>query len=212
MVTLMTLFLLASQALAGGGFETNHPDVQWRTLETEHFAFHWPESKRPIDDPHWFTTSHTTAKLAEIAEAAYEPICSQLDYYPAEKTHVVIYDQNVGWEGNGFAMAELDWTGFSADWGPLFRQRGRLEFLSDVFVHEFAHIVSLKAYLPWSESSTGFELGGLSEDEEWLRRWGIKGTPNTNVDIGFSVISSAHTPFWWAEGGAEYWSYFAGTK
>ena len=212
MVTHLLLPLISHLAFAGGGFETNHPDVQWRTLETEHFAFHWPESRRPVDDPHWFTTRDTTAKLADIAEAAYEPICSQFNYYPKEKTHVVVYDQDIGWQGNGFAMAELDWTGFAADWGPLFRQRGRLEFLSDVFVHEFAHIVSLKAYLPWSESMTGFEIGGLSEDEEWLRRWGIRSTPNTNFDLGFSVITSAHTPFWWAEGGAEYWSYFAGTN
>jgi len=85
-----------------------------------------------------------------------------------------------------------------------------MEFLSDVFVHEFAHIVSLKAYLPWAESSTGFELGGLSEDEEWLKRWGIRPKVNTNFDIGFSLLFSAHTPFWWAEGGAEYWSHHAG--
>ena len=204
--------VLSTYAIAGGGYETNHPDVQWNTLETEHFAFHWPQSKRSEGDHHWFTTQDTVARLSEIAEAAYNPICEQLGYFPKEITHVVIYDQDVGWEGNGFAVAEMDWTGFAANWGPLFRQRGRLEFLSDVFVHEFAHIVSLKAYLPWSESATGFELGGLSEDEEWLKRWGIRSRQNANFDIGFSLMMSSHTPFWWAEGGAEYWSYSAGTN
>ena len=48
--------------------------------------------------------------------------------------------------------------------------------LSDVFVHEYAHIISLKAYLPWSESSTYMEMGGLVEDEEWLKRWGVQST------------------------------------
>ena len=206
------LFFIGGPALAGGGYDTNHPDVRWRTLETDHFLFHWPESRHDTDHPHYFSTKDTVAKLSDIAEKAYEPICSQLDFYPIEKTHVVIYDQDLGWEGNGFAIAEMDWTGFAADWGPLFRHRGRLEFLSDVFVHEYAHIVSLKAYLPWSEASTGFELGGLSEDEEWLRRWGLSPKPNTNFDLGFSLLGSAHTPFWWAEGGAEYWSYYAGTN
>ncbi|MFT7520182.1 MAG: hypothetical protein ACI9MC_002327, partial [Kiritimatiellia bacterium] len=113
-------------------------------------------------------------------------------------------------EGNGFAMAELDWTGFAADWGPLFRQRGRMEFLSDVFVHEYAHIVSLKAFSPWSEAATAMEVGGLAEDEEWLNRWGVNPKPSINPDIGVSLLIGTHTPFWWAEGGAEYWSDKAG--
>ena len=82
----------------------------------------------------------------------------QFDVELTERVHVVVYDQDTGWEGNGFAIAEWNWTGFAADWGPLFRQRGRMEFLSDVFVHEFAHIVSLKAYLPFSEQTTGFQI------------------------------------------------------
>ena len=201
---------LLGTALAGGGYDTNHPDVVWKTLQTEHFLFHWPESSKDPSDPHYFTTQFTVNRLADIAEVSYPKICEQLEFFPKEKIHVVIYDQNVGWEGNGFAMAELDWTGFAADWAPLFRQRGRMEFLSDVFVHEFAHIVSLKAFSPWSEDSTGFELGGLSEDEEWLRRWGYEGQQNFNVDLGASLMFSTHTPFWWAEGGAEYWSDKAG--
>ena len=157
----LLLHMLHQTALASGGYETNHPDVIWSTLETEHFLFHWPKSSKPESDPHYFTTEFTVSRLSSIAEDTYDKICGQLNYYPIEKTHVVIYDQDIGWEGNGFAIAELDWTGFSADWGPLFRMRGRMEFLSDVFVHEFAHIVSLKAYLPWAESSTMMELGGL---------------------------------------------------
>jgi hypothetical protein len=204
------LSLMLSTALAGGGYDTNHPDVRWNTLNTDHFAFHWPESTRDQSDPHYFTTSFTANRLADIAEVSYSQICDQLQFYPTETIHVVIYDQDVGWEGNGFAIAELDWTGFAADWAPLYRQRGRMEFLSDVFVHEFAHIVSLKAYLHWSEASTGFELGGLAEDEEWLRRWGYAGKQNVNFDLGGSVLVSAHAPFWWAEGGAEYWSHNAG--
>jgi len=213
MVTIL-LWLIATLGMAHGkgGYEANHPDVQWHTLETEHFFIHWPESKRPKDDPHWFTTKFTAGQLAKIAEDAYPKICSQFDYFLQEKVHVVVYDQDDGWEGNGFAIAEYDWTGFAARWGPVFRQRGRAEFLEDVFVHEFAHIVSLKAYLPWSEGSTGFQIGGLVEDEEWAQRWGIKARPRTNADLGFDILVSAHGPFWWAEGGAEYWSERAGTN
>ncbi|MEC9390165.1 MAG: hypothetical protein VX944_08835 [Myxococcota bacterium] len=199
-------------ANAGGGYDHNHPDVRWNTLETAHFFIHWPESTRPPDDPHWFTTEFSAGQLARIAEEAYPKICGQFDYYLDEKVHVVVYDQDSGWEGNGFAIAEYDWTGFAARWGPVYRQRGRAEFLEDVFVHEFAHIVSLKAYLPWSEGTTGFQVGGLSEDEEWLKRWGFSPRPPLNADLGVDLTVSAHAPFWWAEGGAEYWSEQAGTN
>ena len=206
----MLFHALLSTAFARGGYDDNHTDVEWNTLETEHFYFHWPESSLPEDDPHWFTTEWTAGALADIAETSYPLICAQFDHFLEEKVHVVVYDQDVGWQGNGFAIAEMDWTGFAAEWGPLFRERGRMEFLSDVFVHEFAHIVSLKAYLPWSEGTTFMEIGGLSEDEEWFRRWGYKGDTGVNVDLGATWLMSAHTPFWWAEGGAEYWSHQAG--
>jgi hypothetical protein len=206
MVTGLLLWAAMGLAQAGGGYDHNHPDVRWNSLETDHFFIHWPESKRPRTDPHWFTTEFTAGQLAHIAEDAYPKICSQFSYFPKEKVHVVVYDQDNGWEGNGFAIAEYDWTGFAARWGPTFRQRGRAEFLEDVFVHEFAHIVSLKAYLPWSEGSTGFQLGGLVEDEEWFNRWGFSPKPRMNSDVGFDLTMTAHAPFWWAEGGAEYWS------
>ena len=212
MVGLLTALLAIGTASGAGGYDHNHPDVAWNTLETDHFYIHWPESTLDEDDPHWFTTAFTAGQLARIAEDAYPKICGQFNYFLKEKTHVVVYDQDNGWEGNGFAVAEYDWTGFAARWGPVFRQRGRAEFLEDVFVHEFAHIVSLKAYLPWSEGSTGFQIGGLVEDEEWAKRWGFKGKPPVNADVGFDFTMTAHAPFWWAEGGAEYWSEEAGTN
>ena len=212
MVSLAALWMSLSVAFGGGGYDHNHTDVRWNTLETDHFYIHWPESKRPQTDEHWFTTKFTAGQLARIAEDAYPKICGQFDYFLEEKVHVVVYDQDNGWEGNGFAIAEYDWTGFAARWGPVFRQRGRAEFLEDVFVHEFAHIVSLKAYLPWSEGTTGFQLGGLAEDEEWVKRWGFSPRPPLNADVGFDLTMTAHAPFWWAEGGAEYWSEQAGTN
>ena len=212
MVALLAILTLLGVASAGGGYDYNHPDVAWNTLETDHFYIHWPQSKRDRSDPHWFTTEFTAGQLAHIAEEAYPKICGQFNHFLKEKTHVVVYDQDNGWEGNGFAIAEYDWTGFAARWGPVYRQRGRAEFLEDVFVHEFAHIVSLKAYLPWSEGSTGFQVGGLAEDEEWMKRWGFKSKPSINADVGFDLTMTAHAPFWWAEGGAEYWSEQAGTN
>jgi Tol biopolymer transport system component len=206
---LLPLLLVPSLAWGRGGYDANHMDVRWHTYETEHFYFHWPESKRDPSDPHYFTTEFTVSELARIAEESHASICGQLDFFPTEKTHVVVYDQDEGWEGNGYAIAEWDLTGFAARWGPTFRMRGRMEFLSDVFVHEYAHIISLKAYSGLSERANGFTIGGMVEDEEWLQRWGWDQSA-VNFDVGFDLTASVHTPFWWAEGGAEYWSHMAG--
>jgi len=73
----MLLPLLAILAHARGGYDHNHPDVAWHTLETEHFRIHWPASKRDPTDPHWFTTERSAARLARIAEESYEKVCAQ---------------------------------------------------------------------------------------------------------------------------------------
>jgi hypothetical protein len=112
MVGLLTL--LSGLALASGGYDYNHADVQWKTLETDHFYFHWPSSKLPEEDPRYFTTEFSVGQLSRIAEESYGPITEQFDYPLKEKVHVVVYDQDLGWEGNGFALAEYDWTGFAA--------------------------------------------------------------------------------------------------
>ncbi len=206
MVTLLAL----SSAYASGGYDFNLPNVQWHVLETEHFYFHWPESTLAPTDEHWFTTEESAERLAQIAELQYAKVCSQFNYFPTEKTHILLYDQTEGWQGDGFAIAEMDFIGFGMNWGPIFRERGRAESLSDTFTHEFSHVISLKAYLPYSEDLTGFQAGGLLEDEEWLRRWGLHPKPSVNFDVATDLTMSAHTPFWWAEGGAEYWSHQAG--
>ncbi len=207
---LCALLLSLPAAQARAGYYSNHPDVDWNTLETEHFVIHWPESSRPRDDEHYFTSGFTAAQVAEIAEEVYPRVCGRVGYFVEEKTHIVIYDQDRGWEGNGFALAEWNWVGIAADWASTYRPRGRMEFIADVVAHEYAHIVSLKAYQPLSEGSTGLQIGGLAEDEEWLRRWGTEPSVHTNADIGADVLIVTDGPIWWVEGTAELWSHLSG--
>ena len=75
------MVVLLATAFARGGYETNHPDVVWNTLETENFYFHWPESGRDPEDPHYFTTEWTASALADIAETSYPLICEQFDHF-----------------------------------------------------------------------------------------------------------------------------------
>ena len=110
MVAAILLWAAIPGAWARAGYDYNHPDVQWNTLPTEHFDIHWPQSGRDKDDPHWFTTEFTAHTLARIAEESWAPICDQFEHCPEERIHVVVYDQDSGWEGNGFAVAEMDWV------------------------------------------------------------------------------------------------------
>ncbi len=206
------LLAILPSAHARAGYFHNYPDVKWHTLETDHFVIHWPESERDQEDPHYFTAAFTAAQVAAIGEDAWPKVCGRVGYFLEEKTHIVIYDQDRGWEGNGFALAEWDWIGIAADWGATYRPRGRMEFVEDVMVHEFSHIVSLKAWQPLSEGTTGFSVGGLAEDEEWLQRWGMEPAVHTNVDVGASALVVTDGPIWWVEGTAELWSHLSGAN
>ena len=86
MVGLIAGMLALGTASGAGGYDHNHTDVEWNTLETEHFFIHWPESKLQEDDPHWFTTAFTAGQLARIAEDAYPKICGQFNHFLKEKT------------------------------------------------------------------------------------------------------------------------------
>jgi hypothetical protein len=202
--------LLAAPVQARSGSAHNFPEVAWHTFETEHLVVHWPESTLPRDDPHWFTTAFTAGRIARVGEEVWPKVTSWYGYEPREKIHYVVYELAPDWEGNGFALAEWDWVSISGDPSSVWRPRGRMEWIDDTLTHEFAHIISLKTVQPFSEGTTGFEVGGLSEDEEWLRRWGYRKKRGINADLGFDVLMSEGLPVWWVEGTAEYTSHVSG--
>ena len=105
MVGLLTALLAIGTASGAGGYDHNHPDVAWNTLETDHFTFTGPS-------PRWMRMTCTgsrrpSPRANSPAEDAYPKICGQFNHFLKEETHVVVYDQDNGWEGNGF-VAEYD--------------------------------------------------------------------------------------------------------
>lgn len=179
-------------------FQSNHPDLEWLTIETEHFFVHYPVSQdQSEDNPHAINPEWSARKIAKISEEMWAPMCAEFNYYLKEKIHVVLLDQSDYLEG--FTIPAWDWIEISANPGGYFyRMRGRMEWFSDVLVHEFAHVVSLKANSPFGEGAGGVLLGGLYTD-------GIN-----NTSSGAEVVIGDSPPFWWTEGGAEYWSDNAG--
>ena len=173
----------------------NHPDLDWYTIETEHFFVHYPVSKvtREEGNDHYINAEYSARRSAKVAEEMWAPMCAEFNYFLKEKVHIVILDQPDHLEG--FTIPAWDWIEISANPGGYFyRMRGRMEWFSDVIVHEFAHVVSLKTNESLSEGMQGVSIGGLYSD-------GIN-----NSDTGVSMFVMGSEPFWWTEGGAEYWS------
>ena len=183
-------------------FPYNHPDLDWYSIETEHFVVHFPVSKKSAEEgnDHYLTAEFAAAKSAKVAEEMWEPMCSEFNYFLKEKIHIVLLNQSD--ELEGFTIPPWDWIEISANKGKMFssKMRGQMEWFSDVLVHEFAHVVSLKANGSVSEGADTFgtELGGLYRD-------GIH-----DVDTGVTVNLQDNDSVFWTEGGAEYWSDNAG--
>jgi hypothetical protein len=163
----------------------NYPDIKWYDYETEHFVIHYyPEEE-------W-----TARRVAKYAELMYPKITGYFGYPLKEKVHFLIRDQED--ISNGFAVYEYDWVTIWAE-GLYYRLRGRQDWIPDVITHEFSHIVSLKANSFQAEAAIVIYLQALRED-------GVH-----DIDVGGSLLMGfGYAPFWWTEGGAEYWTHLSG--
>lgn len=191
----LSALALSNDAEAKFVFPYNHPDLDWYSIETEHFVVHYPVSKRSKDEgnEHALTGEWSARKIAQVSEDMWEPMCAQFNYYLKERIHIVLLNQSDDLEG--FTIPPWDWIEISANpGGTFYRSRGRMEWFSDVMVHEFAHVVSLKANAAHAEGVQGVMIGGLYQD-------GIR-----DMDSGAQFFIFDGDSVFWTEGGAEYWS------
>ena len=184
-------------------FPYNHTDLQWKTIETEHFAFHYPESKKKEGNEHYLTAEYSARRFATVAEENFADMCKEFNYYLKEKVHVLVVNQ--GDDLTGFTIPTWDWIVMSANpGGGMFSySRGRMEWFSTVFAHEFAHVVSLKANAAHAEPTFVTALGGLYNNG--INR-GLSAAPLNHASIGVEIPIGDSDAVWWVEGGAEFWS------
>ena len=75
-VFIFPLILILVSGVLSAQFATyNHPELEWKTFETEHFDIHYHQG-----------TEWTALKTAEVAESVYGPITSFYNYEPDSKT------------------------------------------------------------------------------------------------------------------------------
>jgi hypothetical protein len=111
------------------------PFLDWRTVETEHFAFHYPR-----DLEAW------TLDVTQRMEAVRDVVGAMVGNVPRRKVNVLVDDPYS--VANGFAIPPLDWPVIGLWTTPPsprqaighFRSWGEL-----LAVHEFAHV----AHLTW---------------------------------------------------------------
>jgi Tol biopolymer transport system component len=166
-------------------FNEYHPEVNWFTIETEHFSVHFHEG-----------AERTAKVVAKIAEEIYEPITSFYGYKP-ERVHFVIKD--IDDYSNG---ATYFFDNKIEIWAPPLDTdlRGTHHWLRNVISHEFTHMVQLQAAMKFKRTIPAIYFQVLNYERE-RRPDVLYGFPNVIVSY---PIPSINVPQWFAEGTAQY--------
>ncbi|MFV8753292.1 DPP IV N-terminal domain-containing protein [Nannocystaceae bacterium ST9] len=164
---LLPLLALIGFLLCGRAAQANQ-DLEFRTLETEHFIIHYPVGTEEVAD-----------RVAMLAERAYSRLTLALAHEPRLRTHIVITDTTDA--SNGFANAvpfprirlftsapsNLSVLGSYDDW------------LDILVTHEFTHVVHIDTVhgLPkLLNALLGFGvLGKVSGPNIVQPRWTLEG-------------------------------------
>jgi len=168
-------------------FDTpNHPELQWYTIETEHFFVHYyPETER------------SARVAAKIAEEVYPAVTKLYHKELDTKVHLILKDTDDYSNGAAYYYDNkiIIWA------MPLdFELRGSHNWLRDVITHEFTHIVQLNAAMKFSRKIPAVYFQWINEENEH-RDDVVYGYPNSVVSY---PIAGTAIPPWFAEGVAQY--------
>jgi hypothetical protein len=152
----------------------NHPEIDWRVAETEHFEIVYPARLSGIE-----------AKAAPIAEESYDALSENLGIAPEEKFTIYLSDQDEvanGFAvplGGGYTQIWVHVNEFATTW------TGRAKWLRKVIAHELAHLFHYRAVesdlgLPgiplatpsfWTEGLAQYETEtwNAQRGDRWLR-------------------------------------------
>jgi Tol biopolymer transport system component len=137
-VLLILLFVFSAADLIAQGFNSfsgrNHPYLNWKVAETEHFKIMYPDRLTGIE-----------YRAAAIAEESYHALSVNLDVEFEEKIRIYLTDEdeiNNGFAvpiGNGYTNIWVDVNDYAETW------TGSEKWLRKVIAHELAHIFHFEA-------------------------------------------------------------------
>jgi len=108
------------------------PDLNWKTIESEHLYVHYAEANKAIAE-----------RALVIAEKAHLRLTKELNWYPLEKTHLVLSDETD--QPNGFASPIFfnHTVIFLAPPTSVNTLEDFDDWLTTLIVHEYTHVIHL---------------------------------------------------------------------
>ncbi len=183
--SLILLFAFAA-ALAAQSYEYVHPELTWKTFETDHFVIHYHSGTR-----------FTANTISQIAERIHQPLVDLYHYEPKKKIHFVVRDVDDYSNGGAYFFDDkVEIWASNLD----YIMRGTKNWLQDVVTHEYTHMISIQSMIKTSKTVPyGFFQWFGYEDER--RKDVVRGFPNTVISY---PLSSIQIPVWYAEGTAQH--------
>ena len=172
--------------LRGQEFEFVHPELSWRTIETEHFLVHFHQG-----------AERTAREVARAAETVYAPITSLYQHEPDQKVSFVVKDHDDYSNGAAyFYDNKIEIWASALD----FELRGTHPWIENVVTHEFTHLIQIQTAMKLGRTVPAiyFQWFGY---EEARRPDILYGFPNILVSYPLSAFV---VPSWFAEGTAQY--------
>ena len=185
-VNLLLFFLPLASPLFAQSEGYNHPELNWFTIETEHFFVHFHQG-----------ADRTAREVARVAEHIYGPITTLYRHQPDSKVHIVVKDYEDYSNGAAYYYDnKIEIWATPMD----FELRGTHPWVLNVVTHEFTHIVSLQVAMKFTRHIPAFYLQYFNYERE--RR--------PDVLYGFYTqlasfpLAGTVIPPWFAEGVAQY--------
>ncbi len=183
---ILVVFFIAGFSLSGFAQFDPNPELEWLTIETDHFYIHYHKG-----------TERTANTVAKIAEEIYGPITSLYNYRPSFKTSWIVNDES------DFSNGATDYYGNRIEIASSaldFDLRGTHNWLRNVITHEFTHIIQIQSAMKFSSKMPSIYLQWLNYEDE-RRPDVLYGYPNV---IASYPLSGVDVPAWMAEGVAQY--------
>lgn len=165
-------------------------DLDWYTIETEHFLVHFHADSTG-------GSGRTARVVSDVAEDAYGPITSLYDYEPDTKVSFILKDYEDYSNGAAYFFDNVIEIWAPALDTPL---RGDHNWLRNVITHEFTHMVQVQKTMKTNRRLPFLYLQYL--DYEDVRRPDVLyGFPNVVATYPVPILNN---PAWLAEGTAQF--------
>jgi len=130
LIVSFSLLLFCGQAAHAGLIHDS--ELSWVTAESEHFRIHYHDGEKALAD-----------KSLQISETVYQRLTPILDWYPQERTEIVLSDETDF--SNGFAtpLPSNRMTLFVSRPHQVSSLEDHADWLETLILHEFVHILHL---------------------------------------------------------------------